>query len=62
LFLRGDGKGNFRVIDTGTSGFFVPNDGRDMVKMIDKNGRELIVVGQNSGDLKVFQYHNSSEL
>lgn len=56
LLLKGDGKGSFHAIETGTSGFFVPKDGRDIVKMTDRDGKEFIVVGQNSSDLKIFSY------
>ncbi len=48
LLLEGDGKGNFEAISTSKSGFYVPFDGRDIVKLEDKNGQRMILVGQNS--------------
>ena len=56
LFLQGDGRGNFQATATAASGFYVPGDGRDMALMEDGQGEEMVVVGQNSGRMKVFRY------
>jgi len=55
LLLKGDGKGNFEAVPTAKSGFYVPGDGRDIVKMTDKDGNQFYVVGQNAGGLLFFQ-------
>lgn len=55
LMLKGSGNGHFRPIPTSESGFLVPGDGRDIVKVHTKEGRELIVVGQNRGALLCFE-------
>jgi hypothetical protein len=55
LYLQGDGTGHFESITTAQSGFYVPNDGRDIIKMKDENEQSMIVVGQNSGQFRVFK-------
>lgn len=51
LLLLGNGKGEFKTVRTSESGFYVPNDGRDIVKWNDR-----IVVGQNDGEILMFEY------
>ena len=51
LMLRGNGKGGFESVPTSESGFFVPEDGREIVLFKDKDGRERIFTGQNSGEI-----------
>lgn len=61
LYLKGDGKGNFKTLSTLESGFYVPGDGRDIVRMEDGKGNEIFVVGQNSGELLFFENKKKSE-
>jgi hypothetical protein len=56
LLLQGNGNGDFERIRVDKSGFYVPKDGRDIVKMKDENGQSIIVVGQNSDKLRVFKW------
>lgn len=56
LLLKGDGDGRFIALPTSVSGFYVPGDGREVVKMVDKDGEVRVIVGQNSGELKLFEY------
>lgn len=56
LFLKGNGKGTFEAISTGVSGFYCPGDGRDIVKLTNRKGKNLIVVGQNEGSLLIYKY------
>jgi len=55
LLLLGDGK-SLNPVSISDSGFFLPGDGRDMVKLVDGNGKRMILAGQNSEELKVFEY------
>ena len=54
LLLQGNGKGDFNTVPTSKSGFYVPFDARDIVKLEDKNGQRMILVGQNSNGIKEF--------
>jgi len=55
LLLKGNGKGNFEVVPASKSNFFVPGDGRDIVKVKKEDGTALIMVGQNDGEVKTFK-------
>ena len=54
LMLRGIGKGQFQVIPTSQSGFYVPLDGRDIIRLNTPGKQQMIVVGQNSGPFATF--------
>ncbi|WP_418603306.1 FG-GAP-like repeat-containing protein [Hwangdonia sp.] len=54
LYLKGDGNGNFKAVNTSESGFFVPEDAQSMAKIKVKNG-ELIIVAVNNDVLKSFK-------
>ena len=53
LFLKGDGR-DFEVMSTAQSGFCLPFDGRDVVKLSTIKGIELIVAGQNLKPMATF--------
>ncbi|MEM8524330.1 MAG: VCBS repeat-containing protein [Bacteroidota bacterium] len=55
LLLKGKGNGTFESIASSESGFLVEGDGRDIIELKDRNNKNIIVVGQNSGRLKVFE-------
>ena len=59
LHLRGDGKGNFVLVPLFASGFFVPGDGRGLIMLRDKDGKQLILAGQNGGELVGFEVGKS---
>ncbi|MEL7221985.1 MAG: hypothetical protein AAGJ93_11745, partial [Bacteroidota bacterium] len=44
------------------SGFFVPGDSRSLIRFNNKNGEQLILVGQNRGELVVFKPNNRMQL
>lgn len=52
--LLGDGKGNFKY--RMRSGFSVVGDVKSMVKLKGAKGKNLIIVGQNKGPIKIFTY------
>ena len=51
--MLGDGRGNFMPMNITESGFFVDGDAKSIVQIV-SGGRRLILVGQNSDSLKVF--------
>ena len=56
LLLRGDGRGTFEALPSRASGFFVPEDGRDLTLLQDQEGRSYLVAAQNSGPLLFFEF------
>lgn len=55
LLLKGDGKGNFSPVPIYESGFFTPNDVKDM-KTIKVGMREVILVANNNDYLQAIEY------
>jgi len=54
LFLRGDGKGGFTPVPATKSGFFVPDQARDIQRIRGNNG-DLYVVTRNNDRPLVFK-------
>ncbi len=54
MYLKGNGKGEFKSIHHTASGFFVDTDSKGMVRLFAENGQPLILVSSNDGDLKAF--------
>jgi len=54
VLLKSRGEGTFETISSAESGFYVTGDVRDMAFITNKEGQKMILVGQNSGDLKAF--------
>ncbi len=61
LLLKGDGKGKFIPIPGKESGFFSDHDSRGMVRIILANGQSLILVGNNSDEIKSFDVPSFSK-
>ena len=55
LMLKGDGKGNFTPQSILQSGFYIPTDGKALVKLQDNKGNYMLAASQNRGALKVFE-------
>jgi len=55
LFLKGNGKGDFNAVPIMDSGFFAPHDVREM-KVIQVNGKQFILVGNNNFFLQAMEY------
>jgi len=53
LFLKGDGKGNFKAVSRMKSGFFAPGDVKDMVALTTKKNQKLILTILNRGKLNI---------
>ena len=56
LLLLGDGLGNFDPVSLQQSGFFVPGEGRALVRLMGVDGKPLIMAAQSNGPLKCFRY------
>ncbi|MEE9361556.1 MAG: VCBS repeat-containing protein [Cellulophaga sp.] len=56
LFLKGNGNGDFSPVSVETSGFFVPNDAKDM-KRIKVGNKEVVLVANNSHFLQAITYN-----
>lgn len=54
LVLKGDGKGDFTIISSARSGFFVDGEMRDLVTLQVGN-REVIVAARNNDSLVIFE-------
>jgi len=55
LFLKGDGKGNFKAVSRVKSGFFAPGDVKDMISIKTKDNSNLIITASNRGPLGVIK-------
>ncbi|AHM59703.1 FG-GAP repeat-containing protein [Flammeovirgaceae bacterium 311] len=53
-YLEGDGKGNFKPVPAGKSGFFVDGNARAIAELVDQQGQSIVLVSQFSDKLKVF--------
>ena len=54
IFLLGNGKGGFKNISSGESGFFASGDAKK-IKLIDAGSQELVLIAQNNDSLQSFQ-------
>ena len=55
LLLKGEGNGEFKEISTTESGFYTPNDVKEM-QFVDVNGKEIILVGNNNSPIQIIEY------
>ncbi len=56
LALTNEGDGNFTPIPLNKSHFFVPGDGKSLVRLNISDEKSLIVASQNNDSLKVFEH------
>jgi hypothetical protein len=54
LLLLGNGKGGFSPQNLAQSGFYAPGDAKSMVQLSNAQGQQVIIVGQNQGQLLAF--------
>ncbi len=54
LYLRGDGKGDFKAVTLGSSGWYVPGDAKALALLRGKQGESIYLASQNQDSLKVF--------
>ena len=51
----GDGNNNFKFLEPTESGFYIPNDSRDL-KVIKQNKKNLLIVTNNNSSLSIFSH------
>ena len=56
LFLKGDGKGDFKPVSINESGFFAPNDAKAM-KVIKVGNKEVILVANNNDFMQAIEWN-----
>ena len=56
LFLKGDGKGDFKPVSINESGFFAPNDAKEM-KVIKVGNKEVILVANNNDFMQAIEWN-----
>jgi enediyne biosynthesis protein E4 len=54
VFLKGDGKGNFKTLPSSESGFFLRGDGKGLATAFDPQGHLVILSTQNGGPVQAF--------
>jgi hypothetical protein len=62
LLLLGNGKGHFSPASLLSSGFYIPGDGKALVKLRSAKGDLMLAASQNRGPLKVFSNRKKSHL
>ncbi len=55
LFLKGDGKGNFKPLSILQSGIFIPGNGKALVSLKSSRNTALLAASQNKGALKIYE-------
>ena len=55
LFLKGDGKGNFKTVSAEMSGFLASGDAKNITTIKTSNNEDIILVTQNKGRLLIFK-------
>ncbi|MET4082771.1 hypothetical protein ABIB40_002735 [Pedobacter sp. UYP30] len=55
LVLKGNGKGGFSPVSILKSGFYIPGNGKALVKLRQTTGKTLLAASENRGPLRVFQ-------
>ena len=61
LHLKGDGTGSFSVSNHNNSGFYLPGDGKSLIKLKGTDNNYLVAASQNNGPLKIFRRNNDPE-
>ena len=62
LVLLGDGKGNLKPQSIYKSGFYIPGNGKALVKLKSASNQPLIAASQNRGPLKLYAWRNPVKL
>lgn len=55
MVLKGDGTGHFEAMSTAASGFFIPGNGKALVKLKGSGGAYLLVASENRGPVRFFK-------
>jgi hypothetical protein len=62
LVMLGDGKGNFYPQSILQSGFFIPGNGKALIKYRGANNNYLLAASQNNGPLKIFSIRGKQKI
>ncbi|GAC1382223.1 MAG: VCBS repeat-containing protein [Ginsengibacter sp.] len=62
LYLKGDGKGGFSSVPILQSGWFLPGNGKALVKLGNSKGKCLIAASENRGPLRIFKSNQSQNI
>ncbi|MGB3852179.1 MAG: VCBS repeat-containing protein [Tunicatimonas sp.] len=60
VYLAGDGTGNFRVVPSAESGFFVDGDAKGITSIQGANGEALVAITQNQDSLRLFSSYSEA--
>lgn len=60
IILLGNGKGGFQYVNSATSGFYVPGDGKALVRVPQKS-QDLYIASQNRDSLRVFSIKSNNQ-
>ncbi len=61
VLLKGDGQGGFKPLSILQSGWYVPGNGKALIKLRNAFGKMLVASSQNKGPLKIFTVKNSTK-
>lgn len=61
LFMKGDGKGNFKPLSILRSGIYIPGNGKALVSLKSSKGASLLAASQNKGPLKIYELNKNKE-
>jgi hypothetical protein len=59
LLLAGDGKGNFKPVNSAATHFKADADVKSLAEILSADGTELILVGNNSGKMESYRLNKS---
>ena len=62
LLLAGDGKGNFKPVNSAATGFKADGDVKSLAKIFSVDGTEIILVGNNSGKMEAYQLNKNQTI
>jgi hypothetical protein len=54
LFLKGDGKGNFKPVDVFNTGFFADRDAKGFASLLLQDKRELMIIANNDSPMQTY--------
>ena len=60
--LQGDGQGGFTWVNNTTSGFWAPDEVRDLALLKGSGGKITVLVGNNDGSAQVFILNSNASM
>jgi enediyne biosynthesis protein E4 len=62
LYLQGDGQGNFKPLTPEASGFYADQDAKGMALLTNKNGSDLVLIGNNSHEMEAYSFTRTQKI